>query len=185
MSALFTKIALYVATDEKSRNFVIGLLAGLLMLVYLMVSLLGMVFAGAAVLLDDTYYYPVPGHTYISSGFDPDRKHPITGKIEPHLALDFPAPEGTPIVASRSGVVVLHGSSKEPGNFITLQHDDGTYTFYCHCSEVLVITRAEVAAGDVIALVGQTGSATGPHLHFEVRTPEGNIDPTELLQVFE
>ena len=148
MSALFTKIALYVATDEKSRNFIIGAVVGIFILFFFFIAILGSVLASAAVVLDDTYYYPVPGYTYISSGFDPDRKHPITGKIEPHLALDFPAPEGTPIVASRSGVVVLHGSSKEPGNFITLQHDDGTYTFYCHCSEILVITRAEVAAGE-------------------------------------
>ncbi|WP_102050814.1 M23 family metallopeptidase [Pygmaiobacter massiliensis] len=185
MSALFTKIALYVATDEKSRNFIIGAVVGIFILFFFFIAILGSVLASAAVVLDDTYYYPVPGYTYISSGFDPDRKHPITGKIEPHLALDFPAPEGTPIIASRSGVVALVGSSKEPGNFITLQHDDGTYTFYCHCSKILAITRSEVLAGDVIALVGQTGSATGPHLHFEVRTPEGNIDPTELLQVFE
>lgn len=185
MSALFTKIALYVATDEKSRNFIIGAVVGIFILFFFFIAILGSVLASAAVVLDDTYYYPVPGYTYISSGFDPDRKHPITGKIEPHLALDFPAPEGTPIIASRSGVVALVGSSKEPGNFITLQHDDGTYTFYCHCSKILAITRSEVLAGDVIALVGQTGSATGPHLHFEVRTPEGNIDPTGLLQVFE
>lgn len=185
MSALVTKIALYVATDEKSRNFVIGLVAGLLMLVYLMTSVLDVVFASAAVVLDDTYYYPVPGHTSISSGFDPDRKHPITGKKEPHLALDFPAPEGTPIVASRSGTVLRVGSGKEPGNYILLLHDDGASTFYCHCSAVLVAPQSDVAAGDVIALIGQTGSATGPHLHFEVRTPEGNIDPTGLLQVFE
>ncbi|MDY4785553.1 M23 family metallopeptidase [Pygmaiobacter massiliensis] len=185
MSALFTKIALYVATDEKSRNFIIGAVVGIFILFFFFIAILGSVLASAAVVLDDTYYYPVPGYTYISSGFDPDRKHPITGKIEPHLALDFPAPEGTPIIASRSGVVALVGSSKEPGNFITLQHDDGTYTFYCHCSKIVAITRSEVLAGDVIALVGQTGSATGPHLHFEVRTPEGNIDPTELLQVFE
>jgi murein DD-endopeptidase MepM/ murein hydrolase activator NlpD len=182
------KLATYIATDEKARNVVIGIVAGFIILI----SSLGLIFftvlfgATSVIAADSLYYYPVPGHTTISSGYDPQRVNPVTKKVEPHLAVDFPAPEGTPIVAARGGTVWMTGIGSEPGKYIWLEHSDGSKTMYCHCSEILVKVGDEVAAGDPIALVGNTGVSTGSHCHFQLRTPAGDlIDPTPLLQNWE
>ena len=186
---LAAKVAATLAEDEKTRNVVLSILIGLGLLftfggVIICMLLFG--FGSVAVAADSLYYYPVPGYTTISSGYDPERVNPVTKKVEPHLAVDFPAPEGTPIVAARGGTVWMTGVGSEPGKYIWLEHSDGSKTMYCHCSEILVKVGDEVAAGDPIALVGNTGVSTGSHCHFQLRTPAGDlIDPTPLLQNWE
>lgn len=186
---LAAKVAATLAEDEKTRNVVLSIVLGLILLLTsggLILSTLLLGFGSVAVAADSLYYYPVPGYTTISSGYDPERVNPVTKKVEPHLAVDFPAPEGTPIVAARGGTVWMTGVGSEPGKYIWLEHSDGSKTMYCHCSEILVKVGDEVAAGDPIALVGNTGVSTGSHCHFQLRTPAGDlIDPTPLLQNWE
>lgn len=86
-----------------------------------------------------------------------------------HSGIDIPAPTGTGIAAAAAGVVTEAGYDTARGNYLILDHGDGMITLYAHCQEVLAETGKSVAAGETIALVGATGMATGPHLHFEVR----------------
>jgi lipoprotein NlpD len=88
---------------------------------------------------------------------------------EHHDGIDIAAPEGSPIIAAGSGVVLFAGAQRGYGNLAVIDHGGGMATVYAHCSEVLVHTSESVSSGQTIAKVGRTGRATGPHLHFEVR----------------
>jgi murein DD-endopeptidase MepM/ murein hydrolase activator NlpD len=92
--------------------------------------------------------------------------------------IDFGAPTGTPIYAAADGVVTVStangGWNKGYGNYVVINHPNGTQTLYGHASAVLVKYGESVKKGDQIALVGSTGKSTGPHLHFEVR---GAVNP--------
>lgn len=96
------------------------------------------------------------------------RVHPIDGVTAFHYGVDLEAPEGTPVRAFAAGTVTVSAQSSELGNYVIVQHDNGYTTLYAHCSAVTASARQQVALGDVIAEVGQTGRATGPHLHFEL-----------------
>ena len=73
------------------------------------------------------------------------------------------------------------GTAEMAGNYIRIDHGEGEVTLYCHCSELYAKEGEEVSAGDVIAAVGQTGLATGPHLHLEVSVDGVNADPLEVF----
>lgn len=109
---------------------------------------------------------PVPGP--ITSGFG-YRYHPILHIRRMHTGVDFGAGYGTPIHAAAAGTVIMAGYSRGYGNRVVVYHGGGMSTLYGHCSDLVVSTGQTVQAGDVIAHVGATGMATGPHLHFEVR----------------
>ena len=103
-----------------------------------------------------------------------------------HRGIDIAAPGGTDIYASRSGVVVVSmmGYSGSGfggyGNVVMIQHEDGTYTMYAHCSARYVSVGDSVQQGQVIAAVGSTGNSTGNHLHFEIRmgvSSSTTVDP--------
>ena len=111
------------------------------------------------------YTSPVSGVT--SSGFG-YRVHPIEGVVRFHYGTDYVAKEGTPIAAFADGKVSMTGYEKGYGNYVEITHSDGWKTLYAHCSEVKVTWDQTVKMGDVIALAGQTGEATGPHLHLEL-----------------
>lgn len=96
------------------------------------------------------------------------RYHPITGNLDFHYGDDYAAAEGTEIIAAADGVVTTAGTHNSYGNYIIIEHSSQLSTLYAHCSKLLVDAGDSVSAGDVIALVGMTGEATGPHLHFEV-----------------
>lgn len=124
----------------------------------------------------------VPVHGRVSSEYG-YRTNPISGAYALHTGLDIAADKGTAIVAAYNGVVKSTGVGAKSGKYVLMQHSDGSETLYCHCSEILVDEGAVINAGEPIALVGSTGWATGPHLHFEIRRNGNSIDPTTVLKV--
>lgn len=116
----------------------------------------------------------------VSSGFG-ERMHPIEGVEKFHYGVDLAANEGDPICAFADGTVVTAELSDSYGNYIVLRHDETYATLYAHCSKLLVEPGDKVTIGQEIALVGQTGEATGPHLHFELRKNGEPIDPEAYL----
>ncbi|MGN0652134.1 MAG: M23 family metallopeptidase [Gemmiger sp.] len=100
------------------------------------------------------------------------RTDPITDETSYHSGTDIAVPEGTPILASADGTVtvanILDSWGGGYGYYVKLDHGGGLTTLYAHCSSICVTVGQQVKAGEVIAYVGQTGRATGPHLHFEV-----------------
>jgi lipoprotein NlpD len=100
----------------------------------------------------------------------------------PHEGIDLPAPVGTPVFAAADGEVAYAGAGvRGYGNMLVLRHPGDLLTVYAHNSVLLVARGQPVRAGDRIALVGQSGRATGPHLHFEVRAGEIPRDPMLFL----
>ena len=95
-----------------------------------------------------------------------------------HAGIDFAAPIGTPEYAAMDGVVVRAGAASGFGLAVYVQHDDGDVTVYGHMEQILVAEGQRVHAGDTIALLGNRGQSTGPHLHFEVHV--GGIEGTRV-----
>lgn len=124
----------------------------------------------------------VPLHGRITSRYG-YRTNPISGKYGLHTGLDIAADEGTNIVAAYNGVIKDTGYGSKKGNYVLMEHADGTETLYCHCSEILVDEGTVIRAGEVIALVGSTGWSTGPHLHFEIHNKNGwSFDPLDVIE---
>ena len=100
---------------------------------------------------------------------------------EHHDGIDIAAPEGSPVTAAATGVVIFSGQQRGYGNLAVIDHGRGEATVYAHCETVLVSQGQPVTRGQVIARVGRTGHATGPHLHFEVREHAQPQNPLEYL----
>jgi len=109
-------------------------------------------------------------------------RHPILATMKLHAGVDFAGPENAPIVAAAAGEVVDSGRRGPMGNYVEIDHGNGTRTAYAHLATIAVPTGACVAAGDRIGTRGSTGLTTGPSLHFEVRREGRAIDPESLLQ---
>ena len=124
------------------------------------------------------FFWPVRGP--ISSPFGP-RIHPIYGVPSFHTGIDIAVPEGTPVRAAASGTVTFAGWHEGFGVLVVIDHGNGYESYYGHLSKLLVSEGQRVSAGDVIALSGNTGLSTGPHLHFEVRYLGTPVDPRPLL----
>jgi murein DD-endopeptidase MepM/ murein hydrolase activator NlpD len=110
--------------------------------------------------------YPVAS-SYIGSGFGA-RTDPINGLGEYHTGIDLDAPAGSNITAVADGVVTFNGERPGYGNVIEIDHGNGYMTRYAHNSKNLATVGERVHAGEIVAKVGSTGRATGPHCHFEV-----------------
>ena len=123
------------------------------------------------------YVSPVSGIK--SSGFG-YRLHPIENKVKYHYGTDFAANTGTAVTAFADGVIVAAGDSDSYGKYMIIDHSDGYSTLYAHCSE-LCMGCGNVSKGDVIAKVGSTGAATGPHLHFELKCNDTYLNPEFYL----
>ena len=123
------------------------------------------------------YVSPVSGIK--SSGFG-YRMHPIENTVKYHYGTDFAANTGTAVTAFADGVIVAAGDSDSYGKYMIIDHSDGYSTLYAHCSE-LCMGCGEVNKGDVIARVGSTGAATGPHLHFELMCNDTYLNPEFYL----
>ena len=98
-----------------------------------------------------------------------------------HHGIDIVAKEGEPILASASGVVVFSDWTYKYGNLIIIYHRDGYFTHYAHNKQNFKVPLDQVERGEVIALVGNTGSSTGPHLHFEIWRDFMPVDPLDYF----
>jgi len=135
-----------------------------------------------AFLFDDGNYYdangeslarafmrnPTNGRYRISSSFNPRRVHPVTGRISPHNGTDFAMPIGTPVMTTGDGVVTRVENHPYAGKYIEISHGSQYKTRYLHLDRFLVKRGQTVKRGQRIALSGNTGRSTGPHLHFEL-----------------
>lgn len=129
--------------------------------------------------------YPLMNPAPITSRFG-WRTHPLTGTRRFHSGIDIGAPSGTPVVATATGTVVSAGWNGGYGKAVVIQHNDTQQTLYGHLSEIAVQPGQQITQGTVLGLVGSTGNSTGPHLHFEERSPWDNgwvaVDPTQEIQ---
>ncbi|MEG9482113.1 murein DD-endopeptidase MepM [Mannheimia sp. HC-2023] len=113
----------------------------------------------------------------VTSSFNPKRKHPITGRISPHKGVDYGLPIGTPIIAPSDGVVEhVAYQARGAGRYIKIKHGHIT-TVYMHLSKTLVKPGQSVKKGERIALSGNTGGSTGPHLHYEFHINGRPVNP--------
>ena len=117
----------------------------------------------------------------MASGFGM-RYHPILHYTRLHAGQDFAAPYGSEIHAAAAGVVIAAKYTRGYGNTLMIDHGGGISTLYGHCSRILVGAGAHVGRGQVVALVGATGLATGPHCHFEVRISGRPVNPMGWLR---
>ena len=119
------------------------------------------------------------GFTRVTSGFSLARFHPFLQAWHAHKGVDFAAPTGTPVHAAGKGIVTVAGQQTGYGNVVMLQHGAKYTTVYAHLSGFAPGLRAgkRVSQGEVIGYVGQTGWATGPHLHYEFRVDNVQMNP--------
>jgi murein DD-endopeptidase MepM/ murein hydrolase activator NlpD len=120
----------------------------------------------------------------VTSGFAM-RMHPILNTWKQHNGVDYGAPAGTPVRTVGDGVVDFAGWQNGYGNVIHIQHANERTTVYAHLSRVDVVKGERVEQGAIIGSVGQTGWATGPHLHFEVKFDGQQQDPLQVAQASE
>lgn len=127
--------------------------------------------------------YPLPdGGSARTSGYG-WRTDPMGGSgSDFHLGNDLAAAEGVPISAAADGVVRYAGVHSSYGNYVRILHADGDETLYAHMQYVFVRSGQPVSAGEMLGTVGETGNATGPHLHFEILHEGLRYDPSEVLQ---
>lgn len=132
-------------------------------------------------LLSTPSIWPIFG--YITSGYG-WRTHPIRRTREFHSAIDLYSPlrQNTPIRATANGRVVVAGWAGGYGRLIVIDHGNGFSTRYGHCSQLLVEQGDRVEQGQIIAYVGQTGTATGPHLHYEVWYRGKAVNPMNFVR---
>jgi murein DD-endopeptidase MepM/ murein hydrolase activator NlpD len=115
-----------------------------------------------------------------TSSFSIRRFHPISKKYKRHTGIDYGAALGTPIHATAGGTVEFAGWRGGYGKLVILRHPNGYKTYYGHCSRLLVKKGAHVEQGQAIAKVGQTGQATGPHVHYETRVNGKAVNPNSI-----
>lgn len=121
---------------------------------------------------------PVDG--WITSRFG-YRKSPFTGQRDFHAGLDISNRPGTKIIATANGKVTFAARKMYYGNMVTIDHGYGKATRYAHLKKILVKRGQKVKRGDVIALLGNTGQSTGPHLHYEVRINGAPVNPLKYI----
>lgn len=110
----------------------------------------------------------VPTNGYVTSTFTRSRWHPVLDRPRPHQGVDITAPMGTPIVAAARGTITRAGYEGDYGQMVEIDHGFGVITRYAHASKTLVRRGQVVKRGERIGLVGKSGLAVGPHLHYEV-----------------
>ncbi len=113
----------------------------------------------------------------VSSPFDLRRVHPVTRRVAPHHGVDFAMPIGTPVMTTADGVVTRVGRHRYAGRYVEIEHPGSYKTRYLHLSRAVVKTGQRVKRGQRIALSGNTGRSTGPHLHFELHVDGRPVDP--------
>lgn len=121
-----------------------------------------------------------PAQGWITSSFD-YRISPFTGRREFHKGIDIANRKGTPIVATADGVVSFMGEKGSLGHILIIDHGYGIVTRFAHIDKGLKKRGERVRRGDVVALMGNTGRSTGPHLHYEVRLNGVPVNPTKYI----
>lgn len=146
----------------------------------------GGVFFDAENMLEDRPFYAPVEYIKVASRFKPNRVHPITGRLQPHLGIDFELPQGDPVYAPRKGVVVRYGRHHAAGNYVILLHSNGMETAYNHLSRIDKRIRVglKVSAGEKIGEVGCTGYCTRAHLHFAVKKKGRMVDPIKYIKPY-
>lgn len=122
---------------------------------------------------------PVLGRLNSGYGY---RDHPIDGQYQFHGGVDIGGQTGDPIRAFAAGTVEYIGEDNSYGLYLQIDHGNGVKSFYAHCSAIYVSKGQTVALGEEIAAVGSTGSATGPHLHLELKCNGIHVDPAYYLE---
>ncbi len=122
--------------------------------------------------------WPVDGVLRSSFG---GRSDPFSGEGAFHTGIDLAAQTGTPVRATADGVVENAGWAGDYGKLVIVDHGNGLQTYYAHLSQFLIVPGQEVSRGQVIALSGETGRATGPHMHYEVRLGGTPVNPYKYL----
>lgn len=118
--------------------------------------------------------------TRVSSGFSSGRFHPVLQITRAHNGTDLAATYGTPVRAIGQGAVVSAGYEGSYGNLVVIRHANGYASYYGHLSRILVGPGQRVAQSDLVGLVGATGLATGPHLHYGITRNGGWADPMRI-----
>jgi len=124
---------------------------------------------------------PLPGNPP-GSGYG-YRVDPFTGEIRMHYGVDIGAPQGTTITASGDGVISYAGWNMGLGLDVEIDHGYGFISRYAHCNSILVAVGDSVKRGQVIALVGMTGRAKSPHLHYEIFVSSQHVNPEEYINL--
>ena len=109
------------------------------------------------------------------------RESPTAGASSNHQGIDLAGPEGTPIYATKSGVVTVNGSSKSAGIYVTIRHDNTYSSIYMHLSRSAVKKGQTVKQGELIGYMGSTGVATGSHLHFGIIKNGAYVNPANYM----
>lgn len=122
--------------------------------------------------------YPLQRQARVSSPFNPNRRHPVTGRVRPHKGVDFSVSQGTPVIAPADGTVEkVAYQAGGAGRYVMLRHGREYQTVYMHLSKSLVKAGQTVKKGERIALSGNTGISTGPHLHYEFHINGRAVNP--------
>ncbi|PRI68975.1 Murein DD-endopeptidase MepM [Haemophilus influenzae] len=122
--------------------------------------------------------YPLQRQARVSSPFNPNRRHPVTGRVRPHKGVDFSVSQGTPVIAPADGIVEkVAYQAGGAGRYVMLRHGREYQTVYMHLSKSLVKAGQTVKKGERIALSGNTGISTGPHLHYEFHINGRAVNP--------
>ncbi|TVP82366.1 peptidoglycan DD-metalloendopeptidase family protein [Thioalkalivibrio sp.] len=119
---------------------------------------------------------PFSGSYRITSGYHSGRRHPVTGRVAPHLGTDFATPVGTPIIAPADGKVTQVDSHPHAGHYLVIEHGQGYTTRYLHLQKALVRPGQSVERGQRIALSGNSGRTTSAHLHYELHVDGRAVD---------
>jgi len=122
--------------------------------------------------------WPVKG--WMSSRFG-SRMSPFTGKKEFHKGIDIATRIGAPVVAPADGIVSVNRWNRGYGNMLMIKHGHGIITRYAHLQKALVKKGQHVKRGETIALVGNSGRSTGPHLHYEVHLNKVRVNPLQYI----
>ncbi|WP_109300942.1 M23/M56 family metallopeptidase [Aquimarina sp. AU474] len=117
----------------------------------------------------------------ITSFFGVVRKHPKLTKNIKHRGIDIRAKIGTPVLATADGIISKAAMEGDWGNLMVITHADGYETWYAHLNGFKAVENQKVKKGDVIGYVGTTGLSTGPHLHYEVKQNEKNLNPLDYM----
>ena len=129
---------------------------------------------------EEKFIWPCQGIISSNYGW---RTHPIYKKKDFHKGIDIALGMGNPIYAVKSGVVIYSGWKSGYGRIIKIQHRNGEISYYAHNLKLLVQKGDTVKQGKIIALSGNSGQSTGPHLHFEIRIDNKHINPLRYLNV--